>query len=95
MYENYVTKFVNDIVPNYSEENNYPRLGYLPQEISDKIIDFVITSGKDFDEVTKIISFTESFAIKETIKKTYQAMEGFIHNLNTMHSRAGVTQCSL
>lgn len=26
---------------------------------------------------------------KDTEKQTYQAMEGFIHNLNTMHSRAG------
>ncbi|MCL2392604.1 MAG: anaerobic ribonucleoside triphosphate reductase [Oscillospiraceae bacterium] len=29
------------------------------------------------------------FAIKETDRATYQAMEAFIHNLNTMHSRAG------
>ena len=29
------------------------------------------------------------FAIKETNRATYQAMEAFIHNLNTMHSRAG------
>jgi ribonucleoside-triphosphate reductase len=29
------------------------------------------------------------FAKKETTKKTYQAMEAFLHNLNTMHSRAG------
>ncbi len=26
---------------------------------------------------------------KKTTRDTYQAMEGFIHNLNTMHSRAG------
>ena len=29
------------------------------------------------------------FAEKETDRATYQAMEAFIHNLNTMHSRAG------
>ena len=29
------------------------------------------------------------FAIKETDRATFQAMEAFIHNLNTMHSRAG------
>jgi ribonucleoside-triphosphate reductase len=28
-------------------------------------------------------------AQKDTIKQTYQAMEGLVHNLNTMHSRAG------
>lgn len=26
---------------------------------------------------------------EDTIRKTYQAMEAFVHNLNTMHSRAG------
>ena len=29
------------------------------------------------------------YAMKKTTRDTYQAMEGFIHNLNTMHSRAG------
>jgi len=29
------------------------------------------------------------YATKETDRATYQAMEAFIHNLNTMHSRAG------
>ena len=28
-------------------------------------------------------------AIEDTKKQTYQAMEGLVHNLNTMHSRAG------
>lgn len=30
-----------------------------------------------------------NFAMRKTIRDTYQAMEGLIHNLNTMHSRAG------
>ena len=29
------------------------------------------------------------YAVKETDRATFQAMEAFIHNLNTMHSRAG------
>lgn len=29
------------------------------------------------------------YAIRKTKRDTYQAMEGFVHNLNTMHSRAG------
>ena len=36
-----------------------------------------------------INQFATSSAYKETDKETYQAMEAFIHNLNTMHSRAG------
>lgn len=30
-----------------------------------------------------------NFAMRKTIRDTYQAMEGLVHNLNTMHSRAG------
>lgn len=31
----------------------------------------------------------EEYAMRKTRRDTYQAMEGLIHNLNTMHSRAG------
>ena len=34
-------------------------------------------------------SWCEKYAMQKTRRDTYQAMEGFIHNLNTMHSRAG------
>lgn len=33
--------------------------------------------------------FAADYAMKKTRRDTYQAMEGLIHNLNTMHSRAG------
>jgi ribonucleoside-triphosphate reductase len=43
------------------------------------------------DEVTarRVQAFAHSHAEKETERRTFQAMEAFIHNLNTMHSRAG------
>ena len=41
------------------------------------------------DIVTKIQKFAYDEAYKETNRQTYQSMEGLIHNLNTMHSRAG------
>lgn len=37
----------------------------------------------------KIQNFAKKYADIEIDRETYQAMEGFIHNLNTMHSRAG------
>ena len=43
----------------------------------------------DFNISKKAIKFAYKESLKETDKKTYQAMEAFIHNLNTMHSRAG------
>lgn len=39
--------------------------------------------------VVKIELWIRDYAINKTVRDTYQAMEGFIHNLNTMHSRAG------
>lgn len=40
-------------------------------------------------DMTKVIEFTRRHALAETERATYQAMEALIHNLNTMHSRAG------
>lgn len=34
-------------------------------------------------------NWRQQYAMKKTRRDTYQAMEGLIHNLNTMHSRAG------
>ncbi|MDU4862984.1 MAG: anaerobic ribonucleoside triphosphate reductase [Terrisporobacter othiniensis] len=43
----------------------------------------------DLNTAIRIQEFAYKEAYKETDKQTYQSMEGFIHNLNTMHSRAG------
>lgn len=40
------------------------------------------------DEKT-VEEWISNYAMKKTTRDTYQAMEGFVHNLNTMHSRAG------
>ena len=41
------------------------------------------------DRLKEIFKGAYENAIKKTDRNTYQAMEAFIHNLNTMHSRAG------
>lgn len=43
----------------------------------------------DEAEMKKAQEFAHFRAVKETDRATYQAMEALIHNLNTMHSRAG------
>ena len=45
--------------------------------------------GLDAQQIDLVNAFAYKEAQKETEKLTYQAMEGFVHNLNTMHSRAG------
>lgn len=46
---------------------------------------------KKTDEATarRIADFAQHRAWEDTDRRTFQAMEAFIHNLNTMHSRAG------
>ena len=45
--------------------------------------------NNNIKNIDTIIEFSNKTAYQETDKETYQAMEAFIHNLNTMHSRAG------
>lgn len=44
---------------------------------------------KDSDSVFRLFSKSYDKALEKTNRITYQAMEAFVHNLNTMHSRAG------
>ena len=44
---------------------------------------------KESKEVKRIFDLSYEKALQKTDRMTYQAMEAFIHNLNTMHSRAG------
>ena len=59
-----------------------------------------LTYAKHYEEALQIgkdlhvpqqnqADYAAKYAMKHTVRDTYQAMEGFIHNLNTMHSRAG------
>ena len=71
-------KYDRDKVATYKDSNNY-------LEIERKYLSKYI----DKNTIEKVQAFTIKYTDKETIKATYQAMESFIHNLNTMHSRAG------
>jgi len=66
------------LVPVISNDN-----GYMKEEAA--------ALEKNFDSglVKKTQDFAFEHAVKETDRATYQAMEALIHNLNTMHSRAG------
>ncbi len=73
---------------------NFIKFNRIEKEI-DKIntIDYDISNldifAKEEERVLKIFRLANKKALKKTDKMTYQAMESFIHNLNTMHSRAG------
>lgn len=44
---------------------------------------------KESDEIKRLFDKAYEKALAKTDRITYQAMEAFVHNLNTMHSRAG------
>ncbi|MDO5414700.1 MAG: anaerobic ribonucleoside triphosphate reductase [Bacillota bacterium] len=67
-----------NVYPMIADDNNYKELEreYLKQLIDEKYID-------------RLQQKTTKYANEEIKRATYQAMEAFVHNLNTMHSRAG------
>lgn len=73
-------------------ENNkgvYPKI-QMPQEYLDEQQELLRNKYQlSEDDIKKIEKFSYDETYRETDRKTYQSMEGFIHNLNTMHSRAG------
>ncbi|MCI9354849.1 MAG: anaerobic ribonucleoside triphosphate reductase [Firmicutes bacterium] len=54
-----------------------------------KETDLLCSLGLSNEIIQKAQSFSKKKSLLETDKATYQAMESLIHNLNTMHSRAG------
>ena len=55
----------------------------------DEAVERLLCDHTDECTAAKIMRFTRKYAVKETRRNTYQAMEALVHNLNTMHSRAG------
>ena len=81
---------VKDIINELEEKTNYK----ISIKLIDKYIDEekkILKSKFNLNEqtATKVQEFARKEAYTETDRNTYQAMEAFIHNLNTMHSRAG------
>lgn len=74
--------------------SNYLNMNTIVKEI-DKIITITIDKNtfekfiKENEVLERLFSMAIEKAYMKTNRITYQAMEGFIHNLNTMHSRAG------
>ena len=82
-------KIKNEIEVTKEQEEDIKN--FLKENISSiKCSENVIKLMENFFEIKKddlIKLLTESY--QDTENETYQAMEGFLHNLNTMHSRGG------
>ena len=80
-----IKKIISDIEKNYGL---YPSLEMSPEYL-EKEKEAILPITGDEEIYKRIQSFAASLAFEETDKETAQAMEGLVHNLNTMHSRAG------
>ena len=78
----------------YSEFGNFINMERIAKDIDKlKTIEVDLSEfdhyAKDSEEVKRLFKLAYDKALQKTDRITYQAMEAFIHNLNTMHSRAG------
>ena len=65
------------------------KLTLKPNKEFDDALRERLTAMSDEATAERIIHYATERGYRETERRTYQAMEAFIHNLNTMHSRAG------
>ncbi|ALP02077.1 TPA: anaerobic ribonucleoside triphosphate reductase [Clostridioides difficile] len=81
---------IKNIVYNTEKETNQ-KVGLKRDELYLNLEKKKLIQTFDIDDelVNKMQNFAFEESYRETDKKTYQSMEAFIHNLNTMHSRAG------
>ncbi len=66
------------LIPNLANDNGYQAVEYA-----------ILSETIDESTVKKVQNFARQHAEQETDRATFQAMEALVHNLNTMHSRAG------
>ena len=61
----------------------------LDEAYSQKLQEALSQAGVSESDVAVIMKYTTKNAEADTDRATFQAMEALVHNLNTMHSRAG------
>ncbi|MBP0979502.1 MAG: anaerobic ribonucleoside triphosphate reductase [Oscillospiraceae bacterium] len=80
-------EFVESLISKIKQETNlFPKIddkNYYNKELE------LLTQSFGENIAKKIQEFSIKNSMKEIDKDTYQAMEALVHNLNTMHSRAG------
>lgn len=85
--ENIEVSQIKKAIEKFEEKNKltYPALSNDTLKELQKTVKAELKESLTLDQFKKIIAAAAS----DTKDQTYQAMEGFVHNLNTMHSRAG------
>lgn len=90
-------KMLKQMISDYidlEDINDFINSNVLEKEISkintiDITVDYFEKFYKNSEQLKRMFEMSINKAKDKTDKRTYQAMEAFVHNLNTMHSRAG------
>lgn len=84
-----------DVIKNFGkkiveEKDLYPSMSKEPEyyELEKEFLHELLPNESD-EFIEKLQEKATKYADKEIVRSVYQAMEAFVHNLNTMHSRAG------
>ena len=103
-YRSKLTESVEDLLESEDESKTVASIlsavtqttGSGPKlQANEKIFDRAVADaliaayGIDRSKADHLVAVSRRRATERTDRDTYQAMEGFVHNLNTMHSRAG------
>ncbi|GAB5616672.1 anaerobic ribonucleoside triphosphate reductase [Faecalimonas canis] len=85
------SEVVREILQQATEEFGHRPCLEKDEEAFDSFIaeELIGRCGLDTHRAKQVVATTRRRAVRQTENETYQAMEGFVHNLNTMHSRAG------
>ena len=92
-FKKMLKQMINDYI-DFEDINDFINSNVLEREISkintiDITVDYFEKFYKNSEQLKRMFEMSINKAKEKTDKRTYQAMEAFVHNLNTMHSRAG------
>ena len=81
--------FTQDMLERVEQETGQWASLELSKEFSDAVLEEMANAGIPLGIAEKAMSYAAENSVNDTDRATFQAMEALVHNLNTMHSRAG------
>ncbi|MEG0109633.1 MAG: anaerobic ribonucleoside triphosphate reductase, partial [Oscillospiraceae bacterium] len=85
------SEFVKALIADIGTRLNlYPRMEENAASFDAALCSGIVLRGEVSEiDAARLVKSARKRALLNTDRETFQAMEGFVHNLNTMHSRAG------
>lgn len=82
-------KFAQDMLAEVEEETGKIATLDMDPEYVDAVHAKLVAAGVSEDVANRVMDYAVKNATRDTDRTTFQGMEALVHNLNTMHSRAG------